>query len=332
MRLSMQRHPLLALLVVTTGAIAARAAFGISLTDATGVTRRGEPVEFHGDIVKPKNVSGVAAVGDLLVIVSDEMKDKTVAQVLRKDGDTYRLLRNVELPAGNGEVDLEAVAAEGNVVYLTGSHSATRKITGTTFERPKPNPSREQFFRFRLNDDGSHGPVEGPKSLAPRLDADPVLAGFRAIASKENGIDIEGLAVKDGQLYFGFRGPVLRDGWVPILVTSWDDVGRGRVRYVQLDGRGIRDIAAVDGGFLILAGPVGDGDETYRIYLWSGADQLSAQGDARPRRVAEFSDLDGGKPEGLAVLRTRDTTYEILVVCDGLPQGGPTRWMLRPPP
>jgi Protein of unknown function (DUF3616) len=170
------------------------------------------------------------------------------------------------------------------------------------------------------------------KSLMPAINAHPVLAALRSIASKENGIEIEGFAVKDGRLYFGFRGPVLRDNWVPILVTTWDDPDAAEVRYVQLDGRGIRDLVAVDDGFLILAGPVGDADGSYRVHFWNGRDGLAARGDdARAQRLAEFSELEGGKPEGLAVLATLGRTYELLLVRDGLRSGAPTRWTLARP-
>ena len=122
-----------------------------------------------------------------------------------------------------------------------------------------------------------------------------------------------------------------RDGWVPVLVTTWDDPETIDVRYVQLDGRGIRDIAAVNTGFLILAGPVGDGDTSYRVYYWNGADELTGGPDAKPQRMAEFSDLGNGKPEGLAVLTAQGKTYELLIVFDGLPSGAAAQCVLSRP-
>jgi len=38
-----------------------------------------------------------------------------------------------------------------------------------------------------------------------------------------------------------------------------------------------------------------------------------------------------GKPEGLAVLKADGRTYDVLLLCDGLPKGGPTRWKLTRP-
>ena len=302
----------------------------ISLTDFANVRLRGEPVEFRGTIVGAEDVSGIAVIGEFLVLASDEVKNPTIVQVLKREGANYRVLANVQLP-GAGEFDLEAVAADGNVVYITGSHASTRKIKDREIRAPERKESRQQIFRFRLDETGSAGPIEGPKSLGSVIEAHPVLGGFIKIASKENGIDIEGLAVKNGSMYFGFRGPVLRDGWVPILVTTWENPAAANVVYVQLDGRGIRDIAAVKGGFLILAGPIGDGDISYRLYFWNGADQLGGQSEAKPQQMGEFSDLGDGKPEGLAVLSEQNNSYYLLIVCDGLPNGAPTRWLLKRP-
>jgi hypothetical protein len=293
---------------------------------------RGEVVRIRGKVEEPHHLSGAAASGPYLLVVSDEVKHPTRVEVLKRDGGTYQVVGDVELPAGDDEVDLEAVAVDGTMVYVSGSHAATRKIEHGRIEAPKRKPSREQFFRFRLATHGTAGTVEGPQSLLPAIQAEPVLRDFIGTASKENGIDIEGLAVKDGRLYFGFRGPVLRGGLVPVLSTTWDDpVGAARVHYVRLDGRGVRDLAAVAGGLLILAGPVGDGDMSYRVYFWDGVDQLTDDEEGpRPQVLAEFAS-GPGKPEGLAVLDGRGHTYDVLLLCDGLPKGGLTRLRLTRP-
>jgi phosphohistidine phosphatase SixA len=313
---------------------------GPIFTNHVGVISRGTDVEFRGELfpgkVKArKAVSGADAVGEYLVLVSDELKDPTAVQLLKRDGGGFAAVGNVEIPDEDDEIDLEGVGIDRTTatVYVTGSHARTRKVEDGVIGEAKRKESREQFFRFKLEPDGTPGRVEGPKSLAPVLENHAVLKHFTKVASKENGIDIEGLAVKGGRLHFGFRGPVLRGGWVPVLSCAWDNpAGTAEVRYVRLDGRGIRDLTAVDGGFLILAGPVGDGDFTYRVYFWDGADQLPAGEDAPgPQRLGEFSGLGEGKPEGLVLLTEEDKTYEILLLCDGLPKGGPTRWKLTRP-
>src|SRR5262249_47943437 len=221
-------------------------------------------------ILGENDVSGVGVVGDFLVICSDEV---SVVQVLGKDGTGYKVVADVVLGKPDEETDIEAVAAEGNTVYVTGSHNKVRFIGakgggGITPVEEKPRQHRDQVFRFTLGPDGTPGPVE-VMSLRGVLDAHPILRQFVPVASKENGIDIEGLAVKDGRLYFGFRGPVLRDNWVPILsCTFGKEPGDVKVAYTRFGGRGVRDMVAVKDGFLVLAGPVGDGDQSYQIYLW----------------------------------------------------------------
>jgi phosphohistidine phosphatase SixA len=312
---------------------------GPIFTDHAGAKSRGLDVEFRGKLFSgeekfQKAVSGADMVGNFLVLVSDEMKDKTDAQLLERDGDGYKKAGTVRLP-GNDEIDLEAVGVDraNATVYVTGSHAHARKIEGGVIGEVKRKKSREQFFRFKLKPDGTAGPVEGPKSLTTALEAHPVLKDFTKVASKENGIDIEGLAVKDGRLHFGFRGPVLRGGWVPVLSCTWDDpTGTAQVRYLRLGGRGVRDLVAVSGGFLVLAGLVGDGDGTYRVYFWDGIDQLPAgENGPGPQRLGEFTGLGEGKPEGLVVLAETDGAYQVLLLCDGLPNGGPTQWKLTRP-
>lgn len=315
-----------------TAACPARAA-DASLSQLACGKGHGEAVKIRGKIDEPDHLSGAAVVGKFLLVVSDEVKRPTRVQVLKKDGASYEVVGSVKLPAGDDEVDLEAVAVDRRDVYVTGSHASTRKIENGQIEAPKRKESREHVFRFRLEADGTAQTVDSPKSITPAIQADPVLRGFVGMASKENGIDIEGLAAKDGRLYFGFRGPVLRGGLVPVLSTTWDDpVGAAQVRYVRLDGRGIRDLAAVEGGFLILAGPVGDGDVSYRVYFWDGADQRASEDEGpRPQRLAELPGTGPGKPEGLAVLEVRRRVYDLVLLCDGLPKGGLTRWQLPRP-
>jgi Protein of unknown function (DUF3616) len=311
-------------------AVPTLACHALTLVDTKDVEVTGTPVAFTGSIETPTSLSGIAVSGDYVLVVSDESDRRSVVQVLRKNDAGYGVVGAVVLPSGDEEVDLEAVAVDDGMVYVTGSHSWTRRIERATIEQPRRRKSREQYFRFRLRADGTAGPVEGPRSLHSAIKANAVLSGFSAIASKENGVDIEGLAVKDGRMYFGFRGPVLRGGWVPVMSLRWGDPDAAvAVSYVQLDGRGIRDMAAVKDGFLVLAGPVGDGDMSYRIYFWNGVDQLPLADKAlQPQRIAEFANLGIAKPEGLAVINENAASYDVLVISDGLMNGGAMRWTL----
>jgi Protein of unknown function (DUF3616) len=98
--------------------------------------------------------------------------------------------------------------------------------------------------------------------------------------------------------------------------------------YVQLDGLGFRDIIRVEHGFLILAGPVGDGPGLYQVYFWDGEDCLP--GDRTVGKIGRIEYLgvipmDGdGKAEGLTLLKQSSSVYEVAIVFDGLKNGSPT--------
>jgi hypothetical protein len=142
----------------------------------------------------------------------------------------------------------------------------------------------------------------------------------RAIAPyMENGIDIEGVADKDGTVYVGFRGPVLRGNFVPVMVFDFEQPDEYDLRFVQLEGRGIRDIAAVQDGFIILAGAVGDGDTSYRLYVWNGQDCVPGDGGWKGdiSAIGEIPATVGAKPEGVAVTAESAQEWRLLIVSDG---------------
>ena len=121
---------------------------------------------------------------------------------------------------------------------------------------------------------------------------------------------------------------VLRGNFVPILEFDFrEPLEQHRVLYVKLAGRGVRDIVAVSNGFLILAGPVGDGKSSYQIYFWNGEDVVCGKDrpDASKALVllgeVPMSSSDG-KAEGLTVIGEVDSTYKVVLAFDGIENGG----------
>ncbi|MBI1247818.1 DUF3616 domain-containing protein [bacterium] len=301
-------------------------------------------VTFKGDVHASKNVSAVAVMGDgeFLVIGSDEGKK---IQVLRRTGeDEYKVDRSIELAEHKHgkEIDIEGVAFSEQRLYVIGSHSRTRsKIEPTDetqegnhklLEENKRRPLRENLFELKLNDQAEVTEISD-KSLRDRIKNDEVLSPFLKLPSKENGIDIEAIAAVGDELYVGFRGPVLREGYVPVLVFDFDKPEKAETRYVNLGGRGIRDMVYVDDGFLIVGGPMGNQPISYQVYWWNGEDCI--QGSDVPN--AEFPKPLGeiplpdkdAKAEGLTLLDETGTHYEVLIVFDGVKDGGPTRFKVK---
>ncbi len=299
----------------------------------------------------PTEISGIAALGEFLVVATNDLSDgkgghePTVVQILKADGDGYKLHGEVLLDAARRETDLEAVAvdAKSRTVYVTGSHSWYRKrfTEGFGVERRK---FTEQAFRFELDAAGKAGPVEVCTQLLDAIEKTP-LKTFVGVPSKENGLDIEGVACRGNHVHYGFRGPVLRDNWVPVLSAVFaNPADAHEVAYVQLSGRGVRDLVVYRDGFVILAGPVGNGDNSFRLYAWNGKNALATgKPEDQAKLVAELPPVRGkltlhgmtqvavGRPEGLAILGNEGKRHECLMVCDGLDNGGPVRFWVELP-
>jgi hypothetical protein len=322
--------------------LVALAASLISQTVLAGELARIESVKIEGDIVKSRDLSALGIVGNFLVIGSDE-SDR--CQVLESAGRGYTLRkdRDVVLADDGKEVDIEGIACEGRRVYVIGSHSHVRPRLQAAdsyaknrkqIERIRTHPSRDLLARFTLQEDGKALSLE-KTSLRSVIETNPILGPFAHLPANENGVNIEGLAVKEGRLYVGFRGPILRGNYVPILKCDFDHLDSAELLFVNLEGLGVRDLAAVKEGFLILAGPMGDGPGAAKVFSWNGRDCLP--GGKRPDAAGETRELcriphkKNAKPEGIVITQESESTYEFLVSFDGLPNGGIERFRLAKP-
>ena len=256
----------------------------------------------------------------------------------------------------DSELDAEAAATDGRYFYVTGSHSAKRSDCAS-------NPGSRHVIRFRLDPSTGRAlrsPANNPAgALVDYADTDrlwdimqtqPALAahvGERKCLGSEppskaplmagqQGVNIEGMAVQGGRLYFGFRGPVV-GGVAKVLAVNADALFAGgdpqaAVTRIALGAhRGIRDMVAVKNGLLLLAGP-DDGPANkavgWTLAWWDGKDS----GQTVAPKVLAALDLSGVKlrgcdeelkPEAITVLEETPQTYKLLVLSDGMCDGGP---------
>lgn len=296
------------------------------------------------DLDDRAELSGVALYGDTLILVSNEAtrtekgkkkedslqlfdrsKEKKNTFIFRDDEPAFEKDDNACRHA-----DLEGIAVIGDLAYVVGSHSLARAKLGkgtynenkASFDRAKmiePCSRRNSLLELRLHKDGRIA-VRKSIDLRPLIRQHHVFEPFLNVPSKENGVDIEGIAVTEDEIYIGFRGPVLRDNFVPVLVLNRKEPEAGsEIRYVQLGGRGIRDMARVTDGFLIIAGPVGDADSSFKLVHWNGKDMIPGT-DRRPTPVSDLCELPrsgNAKAEGIAVVEETSKAYKIIVVYDG---------------
>jgi Protein of unknown function (DUF3616) len=278
-------------------------------------------LRFTGDALRTGNHVNLSAVrtdGPHLWVAGDEtatierlVLDSETAPTRAGRQRSFRLADLVQLPGPpNGEADIEGLARSGPWLWAIGSHALVRR-------RPKPDhdeakvvrrlgklrrdPNRFVIVRLavqlgvdrrpepvRVSRDGRRSALvgaPGAETLVDLLRTDPHLAPFLAIPAKDNGFDVEGLAVTGERLYVGLRGPVLR-GWAVVLelrpVQDPTDPGRlalgilpegarYRKHFLDLDGLGVRDMCPDGDDLLVLAGPTMALSGPVRIHRWHGA-------------------------------------------------------------
>lgn len=277
-------------------------------------------VTIRGELPGWDDVSAIEKIHDFYVIATDEAVGPTgadnVVYLLKNRVSGWAIVNTITVrtgtPAEGEELDIEAMAVDGSDLYVIGSHSNKRKkfksdkpsgknTKNLLFKHIEDEQGRDYLIKLTINRDGEvTGRTE--KSLRSFLRQHNVLKGFVDIPSKENGVDIEGLAFHNGYLYAGFRGPVFRQNFVPILKFKFDAIeDSAELLYVNLSGMGIRSLTATDGGFYLITGPVGDAQIPGFLYHWDGKTMLGGV-DQSPGKTILIKRLDGpagAKAEGL---------------------------------
>jgi Protein of unknown function (DUF3616) len=289
------------------------------------------------------NVSAIVLRGDHLWLGGDE--GTSIDRMTRNavgdfDSHTRFDLHGIlKLPAApKEEIDIEGLDVDGGYLWLIGSHSAKRK-------KPEPDKSLTEnvdrlgtvemegnrFTLARVPVNASAEPVATHESLtAARLEGDAAenvltkalktdrhLGRFiprassdgsvEGIPSKDNGFDIEGLAVAGNRVFVGLRGPVLR-GWAVVLelrvkatsddVLTLEPIGPAGEPYakhfLKLDGLGVRELVIHEKDLLVLAGPSMDLDGPVFIYRWKNAleakaDSMTSGGDLSQAVTVPFA-------------------------------------------
>ncbi|WP_157928818.1 DUF3616 domain-containing protein [Pararhizobium haloflavum] len=266
------------------------------------------------DAVITEDISALATIGRTLFCACDETA--TVERLVFDEAtntfaghENFAIGHAFDLPGGlTGEMDIEGLAIDDGYLWITGSHGLKRKHPnaedGTQNGLSHIDWDENRGFLGRVpiveSEPGVFMPVasiealedgsnarraamfamgkSGEKAIRKVLADDPLLAPFMNIPCKENGFDVEGLAVKGDRLHLGLRGPVL--GSHALIVTMrFKDDGKGRLKHrkldggsrytihaLDLDGLGIRDLLFDGEALLVLAGATQNIDGIQKIY------------------------------------------------------------------
>lgn len=266
------------------------------------------------------DLSSVARTGKYLWLAFDEGSGVERLKKVRNyyaQHQRFYLSDYLDLPEDRGEMDIEGLTHVGHYLWVVGSHSLKRD-TPDDRETPvkeqikalaklKRDPNRFTIARIPLIEDPETGEYQlhkkcpnpdNPEELltAAKLKAntsssqlskavskDKHFQDFMSMPGKENGFDIEGIAVVGDRIFLGLRGPVII-GWAIILEIALKQkskkklklkkIGKHKQKYrkhfVHLHGMGIRELDAFHDDLLILAGPTMDCDGTIALYRIEG--------------------------------------------------------------
>lgn len=252
-----------------------------------------------GSTANSSDASAAVALDSKYMIVGDD--EANVLRVYdRAGGDAVYEWDYSQAIGVTGEVDLEAAVMVGDTLYLTGSHSNTKKGVDAD--------SREVLFSVKVSGTGANttftyqGNFKGLEAALVQWDqtgASGKTANYFGFAASSgagispeniNGFSIEGMttSLDNSQLWLGFRAPqtdtTTRDKALIVPVENYQALLSGTATAAQLGsaielnlgGRGIRSIEkAADGsGYLIIAGPSGTAStevtHDFRLFTWNG--------------------------------------------------------------
>lgn len=287
--------------------------------------------------IDPLNISGVLLTEGFMVLATDE--GNQIELFTLNNQNQWQSINIISLSQAEEEIDFEALAWQKPYLYVLGSHSAKRKKLKNDLSQ-KDNikrlqetydePARQKLIRIQLNKEGNHQDIQ-TLTLQNELAKYKLLTPFIGVPSKENGIDLEGLAVDEkGRLLIGFRGPVLRENIVPVLRLNLEKetfaIKKSKLLYLTLQGNGIRGLSEFENQFLVLNGAVGDQNLPYQVGIWNGENALKGK-DNSSKNWQYLCDIPvgkQGKPEGIQFIAKQEKTIEFLIVQDGLSNGKPT--------
>ncbi|PCK77682.1 DUF3616 domain-containing protein [Rhizobium sophoriradicis] len=282
------------------------------------------------------NISGAACAVQTktltsCLLIGDEVK---WARFFALDGDKLVPAKPIFLlpkkhkvngqPVKYKETDAEGISFYNGAYYLIGSHGLNKsgeyQDSRYFIYRVKVDASTGLVDDFGMEDQPAAG-VEKSANLELVLKQDPTLEPH--IKEKPDvGLNIEGIAVSGDNVYLGFRSPLPNNKAIVASISIKDAFDNPQAALVlhPVDlgaGMGVRDIAAVDGGFLILSGPQEDKAGPAQVCFWKPGSPESYCHNLKK------AGPDNSKPEALTLLDSTADAYKVLVISDGPMNGAP---------
>jgi len=297
----------------------------------------GSVLDSDDDKPRLDNISGAAVCAGHLWTVSDEgFSLERLSRIEAGFGgaETFPLSNyfNGYPPADEDESDLEGLAADGNRLWLIGSHALTRKkytrqptdaLLGKF--KAKRQLARTLLGYVEIGSDGRPVPASG-RALPLGDAAGGLIAEMRhdwpefdlatRRPAKENGLDVEGIAVAGNRVLLGLRGPVVgpyaivleiavEEGDKGLMIARRDGLGC-RPHLIDTGGLGIRDLTMHPKGLIAIVGPTLDTGGSFKLLFAAGPLQAWDPKPGKARETTLLGELDtrgdSQRPEAVTVL------------------------------
>ncbi len=252
-----------------------------------------------------------------LVLVADNERDEKLYVFTVKDGKLVPEAVS-QMPAEPRPKDIEALARLGEEVVVVGSHSRNSQC--------EPKKNRQSLRRLAMANGNlqetafldsaaawKKAMAGGVEPCVTTLFAQPppaeagsvceaLVAAEKKAAERCEVLNVEGaFGTTDGRLWLGLRAPLVGNRAVLLrLVPGFAELRFDSVALLDLEGRGIRELALAGDQLIGIAGPTLDADEPFFLF----------QADAP-------AVLKGGKPSVKILRRDLPTSSEGMLLRDG---------------
>jgi hypothetical protein len=208
-------------------------------------------VKVEGTLDGHLDLSAISCIrNSVCLIASDELNSVQFSKI--QSGKLIAADKHIKLGAFKNENDIEALTHNGKSFFAIGSHGLSRK-------KNRYHSSRFKIFRININDEGALLELK-ISDLNNILKKSKVLSPYFKKSLKKNGINIEGLAFSHGELFIGFRSPVINGLAQFISFDSnkfWSGEQDVELKHYKLnlgDSRGIRSFEFKGDSLYIIAG------------------------------------------------------------------------------
>lgn len=196
----------------------------------------------------------------LWVVADNEVHEQLF--LFRESGSRLEPAGTIAMPAQNRPRDIEALANVDGELLVVGSHSARRDGSRSAKRhRMRWLRHRDGSLEEVTASDASNARLAPEETCIAHLFGDPPPEGAERVcavlAESPRALNIEGAVTVNGRTWIGLRAPLVDERAVMLRLGA-RGLNADQVVLLDLDGRGIRELALEGSNVVGIAGPTDD--------------------------------------------------------------------------